>query len=860
MDPTKAEPQSVPDLNANLRFYEVGAVHSSDFARLTVPLDILNVLYHGQYILLSLRILEELHSVDQQAGAHWHKERLHVTSQRKTFETLEDRDGVKLYPGVDFDSNLGGDYGVHGKLADQRAYVRTEIANTRSELEIALTGLTNVLKQFSHIPISPDASGRVRHDFLGSLDGLTSHLATLDLATFKAQNVGAQNLLYDEIHHIVSQPNFIFPNDSTKAKFHNLAKCPLDDPDHQTLLHLHSHFSPQLSTIRYKPWTGVTPPTRKKRQIAAFFGASLVGSLFSNFISYCGFGHSSYCTKQEAGELLHSLEENQDSIFKLTHATETLQLIDTHLVSRQKAIFKHLKKISSKMFLLSLASDFRNDMGMINPVISIIKERISTIISGINQASQGRFPISLISLDSLRDSVKKLYEESGKMGFERITEDLRVLLVSQTKAILLDGKISFLIQIPLKKIGEDLPRLIQIPKGQQLTQNLISYKLQLKNDYFQVKMDKSLYSALPNNVFDKCVIFDEQVKTEVERSTLRKDSNKESIFFCPENRYGFAIERNVFRLFGKTHCLSAIFSKNNQNVIKFCPFLIRPLTQEIVTPLPDNHYVISSPKSIKTRVYCYTNSYHTAKKYYLTNTFKSDMLNIHLRPNCYLVSNFHQITGELSPGSGLVTIAPTIIEFNELEFFRTIRYVMQNSLRSHNDFYQQTKLLANSSEYNDDLSKLREMSTNLREIKKASSKKLPRFNEYPGYRMAESIVTVLACILMSALLIFFIWKILPNLLERGKERVWRKASSGLARVKCCGRNDDEAQPETHEEVAGAHRAVTQAIPTNDCPACEAKWANLSLAMKNMHADLQTLKSEMRELQSRRATLDALAIE
>ena len=185
---------------------------------------------------------------------------------------------------------------------------------------------------------------------------------------------------------------------------------------------------------------------------------------------------------------------------------------------------------------------------------------------------------------------------------------------------------------------------------------------------------------------------------------------------------------------------------------------------------------------------------------------------------------------------------------------------MQNSLRSHNDFYQQTKLLANSSEYNDDLSKLREMSTNLREIKKASSKKLPRFNEYPGYRMAESIVTVLACILMSALLIFFIWKILPNLLERGKERVWRKASSGLARVKCCGRNDDEAQPETHEEVAGAHRAVTQAIPTNDCPACEAKWANLSLAMKNMHADLQTLKSEMRELQSRRATLDALAIE
>merc|ERR1712001_340663 len=98
--------------------------------------------------------------------------------------------------------------------------------------------------------------------------------------------------------------------------------------------------------------------------------------------------------------------------------------------------------------------------------------------------SQGRFPISLISLDSLRNSVKKLYEESGKMGFERITEDLRVLLVSQTKAILLDGKISFLIQIPLKKIGEDLPRLFQIPKGQQLTQNLISYKLQLKNDYF----------------------------------------------------------------------------------------------------------------------------------------------------------------------------------------------------------------------------------------------------------------------------------------------------------------------------------------------------------------------------------------
>ena len=866
LDQTQA---SAPDRNTIIRHYDLGAVHTGDFARVIVPLDLLDIVYHSEYLLKSLSIFEELHSPEQAGANHWHAERLQTTSMRKALDAIKDASNDQIYPLADFNSH---NVGIHGTLSTQQQYVRQEILAIKTELQQAIKGLHGITQRFSYLPLDPDPMNKSRRTNLDlSLQGLQSHLNSLDLNTFKTQNARRKRLLYEEIHEIISKPRFAYPNVTFQAQVHSRARCTADNLNFQALLHYHAHVDTPTSTITYAPWVGVTPTSRKRRQVAAGLGlvgvGVLVGNLFSNFVSSLGFGHSSYATKSEMGELLHSLQSNQNSVFKLTKEAGELRLIDEHLIARQKKLFLHLSKLSRKMYKLTLAQDFQQDLAYITPLLGMIKDRISKVIMGVEQASSGTFPTALVDLNLLKDKVKELYQEAGKMGFEKLTDDLRILLTSQTKVIFLDGKITFLIDVPVKPIGEPLARLIQIPRNQVLVQESISYALNMEYDFYQIKEEKSLFAPLQNNAFHRCKLFDEQISSRADFSATRENDHLEKIYFCPLNKHGWDIERNVFQKYTKTHCLASVLSKNKQTIIQFCPFQIRPLAQQVVTKLPDNHFLMFSPEPILVKVYCYTSPYHLAKEqYYLTNTFRTNALNIHLRPNCYMETDLTKAWAELSPSSNLISLSPVNIQFNEWELFHTLRYLMQNQIHSHQELEQQIKLLANGSDLQSDINRLRKMAVTLDTVKKAAAAPLPRFNENPVYRYVESAMIILASILMSCLFFYFIFRVLPPLMERVKASVWTRASSEVSavtsrypRLNCCGTTDDADNTTTDGQTSMEGAVVArQGVTESSHLTCESKIAALSLALRSIHGDVMLIKAELAELKRQagdaRATL------
>merc|ERR1711884_97231 len=118
------------------------------------------------------------------------------------------------------------------------------------------------------------------------------------------------------------------------------------------------------------------------------------------------------------------------------------------------------------------------------------------LIDGVNAAAIGAFPADLIPLNTLKQSCKKLYEKSQNDGFDAVTPDLRVLLTTQTKVSIIDAHLVILIDVPLKNRIEALPALIQIPPKQVLVQNGIQYRLNLKSEFFQLKLKEKLYQKL----------------------------------------------------------------------------------------------------------------------------------------------------------------------------------------------------------------------------------------------------------------------------------------------------------------------------------------------------------------------------
>ena len=112
----------------------------------------------------------------------------------------------------------------------------------------------------------------------------------------------------------------------------------------------------------------------------------------------------------------------------------------------------------------------------------------------------------------LKPHLKSFIEKAKKVGYEAVTDDLRILLATQVKLVLLDSRLVFLADVPLKRVGKPMARLFQIPKGQSLAEKGILYTLNLKEEFFQINEEKRLFSPLSRNAFQRCHLYDPQVR------------------------------------------------------------------------------------------------------------------------------------------------------------------------------------------------------------------------------------------------------------------------------------------------------------------------------------------------------------
>ena len=302
---------------------------------------------------------------------------------------------TKAYSAADWDTNMQEKYGV---LDQNRVIIRAELTAIKAEIADIIKLLDNLVDRFGYVPVN-DSPNIERYSMTKNLEAARQHLRTLNLSKFKEQNEAGKTLLYEGINKIVSQPQVYFDNAEQKKEMHLRTKSADGQLNFDALLHLHSTMA--KTPLTFEPWTGQVLSRVKRQAVALGLGlAGLVGAVSSSFLSHLGW-NSDYATKAEMSELLHSLEANEKRVYRQTEYVEKLRIIDDHIIGRQKHFYKHLLKLSKKMYTLTILDDFQNDVNILRPLINQYRQKITLLIDGVNAAAIGAFPANLIPLNNM---------------------------------------------------------------------------------------------------------------------------------------------------------------------------------------------------------------------------------------------------------------------------------------------------------------------------------------------------------------------------------------------------------------------------------------------------------------------------
>ena len=827
-----------PDIHSTLRYHRRGHIHNGDYARLIVPLPILETYNHGLLLEHSLSLFEELHSQSEESGSHWFVLPEFHRAEKAAFDLVTaDSNGVstKAYSAADWQTNMEEKYGL---LDDNRVIIRTELAAIKAEVAEAMGLLDNLVDRFGYVPVN-DSPSTERYSMAENLEAARQHLRTLNLSQFKQQNSAGKTLLYEGINKIISQPQVYFDSAEQKKEMHLRTKSTDGQLNFDALLHLHSTMAE--TPLTFEPWIGQVL-SRVKRQAVAIL-AGLVGAVSSSFLSHLGW-NSDYASKAEMAELLHSLKANEKRVYRQTEYVQKLHIIDEHIISRQKRFYKHLLKLSKKMYRLTILVDFQNDINLIKPLINQYRQKVTLLIDGVNAAAIGAFPADLIPLNTLKQSCQKLYEKSQNDGFDAVTPDLRVLLTTQTKVSIIDAHLVILIDVPLKNRIEALPALIQIPPKQVLVQNGIQYRLNLKSEFFQLKLKEKLYQKMPNLEISRCKVYDAQYKKGTDPEQIILNSENDKIYFCPNQNN---IEKKIFLKDYANSCIGNILLNKTQNILKFCPFKLQPIAKEIVIRHPGNFFHIYSGADQKKAMFCHmsNHAYEPKPKYHLYSSFGGKSLALEIPQNCKLVTDQHTVYGQNAPGSHMITVKPNLMQFHEEEIFSTIKLIMQSQIINEREFLEKVKILYNASQYENDLEKLKSIVSPAKE----EYSELPPFYEHPYTKLLQFIGICLLSSLMILFTCYFIKNRMPRACGSLKDRIWQEGSRKLQRMRQW-RTNQEA-PEASNATDPSTRETGEIVPfvqnhEDCCMQCRQQIANLQTSLRNAFLKLNALETKINE--------------
>ena len=131
------------------------------------------------------------------------------------------------------------------------------------------------------------------------------------------------------------------------------------------------------------------------------------------------------------------------------------------------------------------------------------------------------------------------------------------------------------------------------------------------------------------------------------------------------------------------------------------------------------------------------------------------------------------------------------------------------------------------------------------------------FHVHPNFQRAQSIIVLLISLLMSVLLLYFMFRYIPRWMENRKAQLWQQILRARTTPgshqwwvpQCLSEAEiDERSPPTPHNAMGEGMAIATLDPdSGHCSRCQADIARLTLAVKQNYIDLQNIKRDLLEM-------------
>ena len=638
----------------------------------------------------------------------------------------------------------------------------------QGEAQIILTqsneigkSLEHVLDLIGHIPLKTTTPKRF--NVQPTIEQLKDHLYTLNLGTLLTENSGSKKLLRAEI---LDHLNKFFPEipDSETADKQAAQGLSLQNTAQKILFAASKGYS--LSSLNDWGGSGVTartkhqtvtrtcPNHRNKRQLAVAVLAGAVGLFGSTLLA-------NYQGSADHAQLMcllkdqNTLTESQRQLAAKVEDSIGLQEVFSE---RQDQIYKVILRLGKRIYSNLARVHFLELSTLLTQTINLLRDQLKAVKNSVERIAMNQFPHELISLRDLKTGVVSALTKAKKSGHVLISEDLRILNQAMITVIHLDLKLTILVHLPLKNHLFGLPELYFVKENQEIFEQGIAYKLNLKNSLFAIFRKQNLVLELPSDTLQACSLFSEQVKIKTEiNENFGQGGQENRIYVCTRDHPLRKLDFNVYEV-QRDHCIFSLLKKDIKKSLKTCNVTMSPLNKEVISQKERNHFVSRDVRTRKRYQRCFDYTESGKLMVYNKAVYASHENHIRLMPKCFYMSKnfvilpqFHEITKVANSKSSIFT------EFHPFNLFKIIQNMQSSDFKTRkslidtmNNFTQ----LMNKNDPSMELSRLKNLKDKLKELENL---KLRHPLKTTGFLIAHVAVTItISAILITAL--FYLYK------------------------------------------------------------------------------------------------------
>ena len=761
------------------------------------------------------------------------------------------------YPADEQDANMAP---MMGTFDGNLAFAQAESGILKAKATNMFSNLDTVLEFMSFTPLDP-AKKAQRVNLSPAIHALKNSLSNLNLQTFIAENEGdAKSLDYAKIMAKLADFQVEPPplGDSKAKSLHQ--KFGTIPNTREKLGERLTFVSAKGLVITNHLWTGSGAASggkrkkrelkRTKRQLALAAIGALIGYVGSTVIG----SFRSSIDHEAIAQLTAAQNQNSKNQALLASQVQDMTSLLQHVVTRQTHLYESIAKLSKTTYRNQIKIQYQGIALVLSGTLDLIENEIRNVLEAIQSVNQGGFPSSLIKVDELRFGINSGLLKAQKAAFKEVTADLRILLKSRVQLLNVDLSLKFIFSFPVHSMHWGSPQIIEVPKGQILTQNGIIYKLNLESTLFAIFEEHYYIAPIPSTLFQKCSLFIEQIKAAEDFKNL---SSNEHYYLCYKDHPVSGINLQIFKK-SKNHCIFALLSKDPSRILKFCPLKVISLKSERLQQKPEDHFTsLDLLRRVRNKK-CFVKNEVTQKfEHSKVAIFTEISENFHLPSNCYFQSqNFLA----LSTYSGMETIAPRSFtkdtKFDPDKIFADLKLMEKTTYKSEKQLAIALREYAKKHKESElDLNKLSDLKRDLKGLK-------PSVYVHPVHTSKATLIHMAitaVCLVLLITIVFYAWRLkAPVLLARFTGR-----ARDFFRRLCCRKQEvdpgEEEERRSLQDPPEPTVANSEASPSTKEDDTVTKLANERINLRTLGREVSNNRSDIRA-QSAKLALFKLRIE